>query len=213
MRDPSRGRADRPRRDPRRRRRAPGRPRLHPAAGAAPARGGRRVARAGELGTRTGLAGRDEFGQLGEAFDAMAASLQRHEGELREEVARSRILQERQTMMLHELNPRPQHPDDRPVPGAAGPPGRRPRRAAGRTHPFPVEDPRPAVARRLGGRLLAHGAGERARPFRTTRLTASALRDRPQPAAALCPGARHDGARAHDQRGQVRRALERRRPN
>ncbi len=62
--------------------------------------------RAGELGTRTGLAGRDEFGQLGEAFDAMAASLQRHEGELREEVARSRILQERQTMMLHELNHR-----------------------------------------------------------------------------------------------------------
>ncbi|MEE7502632.1 sensor histidine kinase [Methylobacterium mesophilicum] len=62
--------------------------------------------RAGELGTRTGLSGRDEFGQLGEAFDAMAASLQRHEGELREEVARSRVLQERQTMMLHELNHR-----------------------------------------------------------------------------------------------------------
>ena len=62
--------------------------------------------RAGELDTRTGLSGRDEFGQLGEAFDAMAASLQRHQGELREEVARSRVLQERQTMMLHELNHR-----------------------------------------------------------------------------------------------------------
>ena len=62
--------------------------------------------RAGELGIRTGIAGRGEFGQLGEAFDAMAASLQRHEGELRDEVARSRVLQERQTMMLHELNHR-----------------------------------------------------------------------------------------------------------
>lgn len=62
--------------------------------------------RAGELGTRTGLSGRDEFGRLGEAFDAMAASLQRHQGELREEVDRSRVLQERQTMMLHELNHR-----------------------------------------------------------------------------------------------------------
>ncbi|MCJ2066116.1 HAMP domain-containing protein [Methylobacterium sp. J-088] len=62
--------------------------------------------RAGELETRTGLSGHGEFGQLGEAFDAMAASLQRHQGELREEVARSRVLQERQTMMLHELNHR-----------------------------------------------------------------------------------------------------------
>ncbi|TXN72561.1 HWE histidine kinase domain-containing protein [Methylobacterium sp. WL6] len=62
--------------------------------------------RAGELGTRTGISGPGEFGQLGEAFDAMAASLQRHEGELREEVARSHVLQERQTMMLHELNHR-----------------------------------------------------------------------------------------------------------
>ena len=62
--------------------------------------------RAGELGTRTGISGPGEFGRLGEAFDAMAASLQRHEGELREEVARSRVLQERQTMMLHELNHR-----------------------------------------------------------------------------------------------------------
>ena len=62
--------------------------------------------RAGELGARTGISGSGEFGQLGEAFDAMAASLQRHEGELREEVARSHVLQERQTMMLHELNHR-----------------------------------------------------------------------------------------------------------
>ena len=62
--------------------------------------------RAGELGARTGISGTGEFGQLGEAFDAMAASLQRHEGELRDEVARSHVLQERQTMMLHELNHR-----------------------------------------------------------------------------------------------------------
>ncbi|WP_264048881.1 sensor histidine kinase [Methylobacterium flocculans] len=62
--------------------------------------------RAGELGARTGISGSGEFGQLGEAFDAMAASLQRHEGELRDEVARSHVLQERQTMMLHELNHR-----------------------------------------------------------------------------------------------------------
>ncbi|MCJ2109182.1 HAMP domain-containing protein [Methylobacterium sp. E-041] len=62
--------------------------------------------RAGELGARTGITGTGEFGQLGEAFDAMAASLQRHEGELRDEVARSHVMQERQTMMLHELNHR-----------------------------------------------------------------------------------------------------------
>ena len=62
--------------------------------------------RAGELGARTRISGTDEFGQLGEAFDAMAASLEKHEGELREEVARSHVLQKRQTMMLHELNHR-----------------------------------------------------------------------------------------------------------
>ncbi|MBB2961164.1 HWE histidine kinase domain-containing protein [Methylobacterium sp. R2-1] len=62
--------------------------------------------RTGELGARTGISGPSEFGQLGEAFDAMAASLQKHEGELRAELARSRLLQERQTMMLHELNHR-----------------------------------------------------------------------------------------------------------
>lgn len=52
------------------------------------------------------MSGCDEFGQLGEAFDAMAALLQRHHGELREEVARSYVLQKRQTMMLHESNHR-----------------------------------------------------------------------------------------------------------
>jgi two-component sensor histidine kinase len=62
--------------------------------------------RAGNLDARTGIAGPTEFGQLGEAFDAMAASLQKHEGELRAEISRSHLLQERQTMMLHELNHR-----------------------------------------------------------------------------------------------------------
>ncbi|WP_308445417.1 sensor histidine kinase [Methylobacterium longum] len=62
--------------------------------------------RAGDLEARTGIAGPTEFGQLGEAFDAMAASLQKHEGELRAEISRSHQLQERQTMMLHELNHR-----------------------------------------------------------------------------------------------------------
>lgn len=62
--------------------------------------------RAGDLGARSALSGPGEFGQLGEAFDAMAASLQKHEGELRAEISRSHLLQERQTMMLHELNHR-----------------------------------------------------------------------------------------------------------
>ena len=62
--------------------------------------------RSGDLGARTGILGPGEFGQLGEAFDAMAASLQKHEGELRSEISRSHLLQERQTMMLHELNHR-----------------------------------------------------------------------------------------------------------
>ena len=62
--------------------------------------------RSGDLGARTGLSGPSEFGQLGAAFDAMAASLQKHEGELRAEISRSHLLQERQTMMLHELNHR-----------------------------------------------------------------------------------------------------------
>jgi len=62
--------------------------------------------RLGNLKARTGISGPTEFGQLGEAFDAMAASLQKHEGELRAELARSHLLQERQTLMLHELNHR-----------------------------------------------------------------------------------------------------------
>ncbi|KQQ39270.1 histidine kinase [Methylobacterium sp. Leaf125] len=62
--------------------------------------------RLGDLGARSGLSGPSEFGRLGEAFDAMAISLQKHEGELRSEISRSHILQERQTMMLHELNHR-----------------------------------------------------------------------------------------------------------
>lgn len=62
--------------------------------------------RLGDLGARSGLSGPSEFGRLGEAFDAMAISLQKHEGELRSEISRSHLLQERQTMMLHELNHR-----------------------------------------------------------------------------------------------------------
>lgn len=62
--------------------------------------------RAGDLGIRAGITGSGEFGRLGEAFDAMATALQRHEAELRQEIARSHLLQERQTMMLHELNHR-----------------------------------------------------------------------------------------------------------
>ena len=62
--------------------------------------------RMGDLGARTGISGVSEFGQLGEAFDAMANALQKHEGELRAEISRSHLLQERQTMMLHELNHR-----------------------------------------------------------------------------------------------------------
>jgi two-component sensor histidine kinase len=62
--------------------------------------------RTGDLDARSGLSGPGEFGQLGEAFDGMAASLQKHDGELRAEISRSHLLQERQTMMLHELNHR-----------------------------------------------------------------------------------------------------------
>ena len=62
--------------------------------------------RAGQLDARSGIGGPSEFGQLGEAFDAMAVALQKHEGELRAEIARSRLLQERQTLLLHELNHR-----------------------------------------------------------------------------------------------------------
>jgi two-component sensor histidine kinase len=62
--------------------------------------------RGGDLSARTRLGGGSEFGRLGAAFDAMAASLQQHEGELTSEVRRSRALQEQQSVMLHELNHR-----------------------------------------------------------------------------------------------------------
>ncbi|WP_375465308.1 sensor histidine kinase [uncultured Methylobacterium sp.] len=62
--------------------------------------------RAGDLDARTGLRDASEFGQLGQAFDAMASSLQGREGELRSEIARSHAMQEQQTTMLHELNHR-----------------------------------------------------------------------------------------------------------
>lgn len=60
----------------------------------------------GDLTARTGLDGPDEFGRLGLKLDAMAASLQRNETELRAEIARSRAMQDRQVTMLHELNHR-----------------------------------------------------------------------------------------------------------
>jgi two-component sensor histidine kinase len=62
--------------------------------------------RAGLLDARSGLSGSGEFGKLGAAFDAMAGALQRREAELRAEIDRSRLLQDRQTLMLHELNHR-----------------------------------------------------------------------------------------------------------
>jgi two-component sensor histidine kinase len=61
---------------------------------------------AGDLAVRTGLTGGTEFGRLGEKLDAMAGSLQRHETDLREELRRGRVMQERQVTMLHELNHR-----------------------------------------------------------------------------------------------------------
>ena len=60
----------------------------------------------GDLGARTGMSGPSEFGRLGVAFDAVVATLQSREHELRGEVARSRAMQEQQTTMLHELNHR-----------------------------------------------------------------------------------------------------------
>ncbi|WP_336489898.1 sensor histidine kinase [Methylobacterium nigriterrae] len=62
--------------------------------------------RAGDLRARTGIVGHSEFGQLGEAFDAMAKSVQASQDDLRAELARSRSLQDQQTTMLHELNHR-----------------------------------------------------------------------------------------------------------
>ena len=60
----------------------------------------------GDLQARSGLDDRSEFGKLGQAFDAMAASLQRHERQLHAELGRSRTLQEQQATMMHELNHR-----------------------------------------------------------------------------------------------------------
>ncbi|GJD75329.1 sensor histidine kinase [Methylobacterium goesingense] len=60
----------------------------------------------GDLCARTGLRGSNEFGRLGTKLDGMAASLQRNETELREEVRNGREMQERQVTMLHELNHR-----------------------------------------------------------------------------------------------------------
>ena len=60
----------------------------------------------GDLTARTGLAGGDEFGRLGRKLDVMAGSLQRNEGDLRDEIARGRAMQEQQVTMLHELNHR-----------------------------------------------------------------------------------------------------------
>jgi len=62
--------------------------------------------RAGDLSVRNGLRDRSEFGQLGQAFDAMADALEAREAELRTELARGRDLQEQQVEMLHELNHR-----------------------------------------------------------------------------------------------------------
>lgn len=64
------------------------------------------VWREGGLGARSGLTGSSEFGRLGEAFDTMAAALQRQEDDLRIELSRSRTLQDQQVTMLHELNHR-----------------------------------------------------------------------------------------------------------
>ncbi|GJD97197.1 sensor histidine kinase [Methylobacterium iners] len=65
-----------------------------------------KIWRSGDLSARSGLAGHSEFGQLGQAFDSMAAALQKHEGDLQAELGRSRALQEQQVTMLHELNHR-----------------------------------------------------------------------------------------------------------
>ncbi|TXM95083.1 HWE histidine kinase domain-containing protein [Methylobacterium sp. WL116] len=60
----------------------------------------------GDLAARTGLDGPDEFGRLGNKLDGMATTLQRNVAELRDEVSNGRALQERQVIMLHELNHR-----------------------------------------------------------------------------------------------------------
>ena len=60
----------------------------------------------GDLSARIGMTRGDEFGRLGRKLDAMAGTLQRREGELRDEIARGREMQDRQITMLHELNHR-----------------------------------------------------------------------------------------------------------
>jgi len=60
----------------------------------------------GDLSARIGMTRGDEFGRLGGKLDAMAGTLQRREGELRDEIARGREMQDRQVMLLHELNHR-----------------------------------------------------------------------------------------------------------
>ncbi|WP_019906026.1 sensor histidine kinase [Methylobacterium sp. 77] len=65
-----------------------------------------RAWRSGQLSARSGLTGSSEFGQLGQAFDAMAVALERHEDGLRAELERTRSLQEQQVTMMHELNHR-----------------------------------------------------------------------------------------------------------
>ncbi|SDM89259.1 Two-component sensor histidine kinase, contains HisKA and HATPase domains [Methylobacterium phyllostachyos] len=60
----------------------------------------------GDLTARIGMTRGDEFGRLGRKLDAMAGTLQRREGELRDEIARGREMQDRQVTMLHELNHR-----------------------------------------------------------------------------------------------------------
>ncbi|MBE7198150.1 MAG: HAMP domain-containing protein [Parafilimonas terrae] len=62
--------------------------------------------REGDLTARTRVSGYTEFGRLGTAFDEMASSLERHEGKLRAEIARSQALRTQQTTLLHELNHR-----------------------------------------------------------------------------------------------------------
>ena len=61
---------------------------------------------AGDLAARNALPGGAEFGRLGGQLDAMAAALQRNEGELRAEIRRGQALQAQQVTMLHELNHR-----------------------------------------------------------------------------------------------------------
>ena len=62
--------------------------------------------RMGDLTARTNVSGYTEFGRLGTAFDEMAATLERHEHNLRTEIAQSHALRAQQTTLLNELNHR-----------------------------------------------------------------------------------------------------------